>query len=383
MSGLFSSESVTPGHPDKTCDLIADSVLDEVLRVNRLAHCAVEVFATSRGVHVGGEIHGTDRVDVEGVVRRTLAGVGWDGVNGLDPETFPVGVEIAEQSAEIDAGVSCSLEAQAGSDDPFDQLGAGDQGSVFGFACDETPEMMPLPLMTAHRLARWLSAPQPGAPWIRPDGKTQVTFELGSDGRPSVVRTVVVSVQHDPGVPVGEVRKLVSAHVVDAVLDAWGIPRSPDFEVIINPAGAWSLGGPLADTGLTGRKIIVDTYGGGARHGGGAFSGKDPTKVDRSAAYAARQAAKSVVAAGLARRCEVQISYAIGRARPVGLSVDTFGTGIVPDAQIASTIEHVFDFRPAAIIAQLGLREPIYRDTACFGHFGDPCYTWEQVVDLS
>lgn len=371
---LFSSESVTPGHPDKTCDLISDAVLDALLRDDPEAHSAVEVFATSKGLHIGGEVSGD--VDAEGIARRVLRNVGWDGVNGLDPETFPVSVELRRQSVEIRNAVQVPSDASA---DRLDCVGAGDQGLMFGFACDETPELMPLPIMVAHALARRLAAVRRRVPWLSPDGKTQVTFELDEVGVPTRLHTVVVSAQHAPGVRLCVLREMVLAEVISPVLDRFGLPLS-GVEVLVNPAGVWTLGGPLADTGLTGRKIIVDTYGGSARHGGGAFSGKDATKVDRSGAYAARLAAKSVVAAGLAKRCEVQVAYAIGRAHPVGLSVETFGTGVRPDTEIAGLLEDRIDFRPAAIIENLGLHRPIFEQTACFGHFGDGSFPWEVPV---
>lgn len=368
MSGLFSSESVAAGHPDKLCDRISDAVLDAFLAVDRDARVACEAAAGPGWVRVFGEVRSEAAVDVERVVRAAIRRAGFTRVeDGLDPDGCDVQLALVQQSPEIASGVDRSLEARAGSVDPRDLLGAGDQGLMFGYACSETPERMPLSVVAAHRIVEAL--PRFG---LGPDGKAQVTVEY-VDGVP-VPRTALVSVQH-PSMTVDGARSRVYAVVEDVL--------GYDVTALVNPAGSWTLGGPAADAGLTGRKIIVDTYGGAARHGGGAFSGKDPSKVDRSAAYALRRVARTVVDAGLASRCEVQASYAIGVARPVGLQVETFGTGAVADSVLAAKIADVFDLRPAVIIEELGLRDGVrYEPLTVGGHFGRAGLPWERDLPL-
>jgi S-adenosylmethionine synthetase len=378
---LFTSESVTPGHPDKICDQISDSILDALIAQDPLAHVAVETLVTTGLVQVAGEVSTEGYVDIPGIVRDTIRGIGYDSSEqGFDGSTCGVSISVGEQSREIADGVGVSTEARDGSVDPYDQQGAGDQGLMFGYAVRETPELMPIPIALAHRLAQRLTqVRQDGSlPYLRPDGKTQVT--IGYDGQRAVsVEAVVVSTQHAASVGSGRIHDDVLRAVIEPVLQGSGLEvRSP--RVYINPSGRFEVGGPNADAGLTGRKIIVDTYGGASRHGGGAFSGKDPSKVDRSGAYAMRWVAKNAVAAGLADRLELQVAYAIGAAEPVGLYVETFGTAHVPDERIVAAIREVFDLRPAAIIDALDLRRPIYRQTAAFGHFGRelPDFTWER-----
>ncbi len=378
---LFTSESVTPGHPDKICDQVSDSILDALLAQDPHAHVAVETLVTTGLVQVAGEVSTTGYVDIPGIVRDRIRRIGYDSSEqSFDGSTCGVSVSVGEQSREIAEGVGVAVEARAGSDDPYDLQGAGDQGIMFGYAVRETPELMPIPIALAHRLAERLTRlRQDGSlPYLRPDGKTQVT--IGYDGqKPVSVEAVVVSTQHAPWVDSGTIREDVHRFVIDPVLQESGLEvRSP--RVYINPSGRFEVGGPKADAGLTGRKIIVDTYGGASRHGGGAFSGKDPSKVDRSAAYAMRWVAKNAVAAGLADRLELQVAYAIGAAEPVGLYAETFGTGHVPEERIVAAIREVFDLRPAAVIDALDLRRPIYADTAAFGHFGRelPAFTWER-----
>jgi S-adenosylmethionine synthetase len=380
---LFSSESVTEGHPDKVCDQISDAVLDALLAVDPRSRVAVETMVTTGLVHVAGEVTTQAYADIPGIVREVVLGIGYDSSSkGFDGASCGVSVSIGSQSPDIAVGVDDAYEERReGSHDPLDRQGAGDQGLMFGYATDETPELMPLPIMLAHRLAERLSAVRKDGvmPYLRPDGKTQVTLEYDGD-RPVRVDTVVVSAQHARDVNLDtllapDVRK----HVVEPVLNEVDL----DFEglrLLVNPTGRFEVGGPMGDAGLTGRKIIIDTYGGMARHGGGAFSGKDPSKVDRSAAYAMRWVAKNVVAAGLARRCEVQVAYAIGKAHPVGLYVETFGTEALPVHRISDAVMEVFDLRPAAIIAELDLLRPIFRQTAAYGHFGRelPDFTWER-----
>jgi len=380
---LFSSESVTEGHPDKLCDQISDAVLDALLAVDPRSRVAVETMVTTGLVHVAGEVTTQAYADIPGIVREVVLGIGYDSSSkGFDGASCGVSVSIGSQSPDIAVGVDDAYEERReGSHDPLDRQGAGDQGLMFGYATDETPELMPLPIMLAHRLAERLSAVRKDGvmPYLRPDGKTQVTLEYDGD-RPVRVDTVVVSAQHARDVNLDtllapDVRK----HVVEPVLNEVDL----DFEglrLLVNPTGRFEVGGPMGDAGLTGRKIIIDTYGGMARHGGGAFSGKDPSKVDRSAAYAMRWVAKNVVAAGLARRCEVQVAYAIGKAHPVGLYVETFGTEALPVHRISDAVMEVFDLRPAAIIAELDLLRPIFRQTAAYGHFGRelPDFTWER-----
>jgi S-adenosylmethionine synthetase len=379
---LFTSESVTEGHPDKLCDQISDGMLDECLRQDPNSRVACETATTTGTIIVCGEITTKAWVDVPAMVRGVVKDVGYtDAEYGFDYQSCGVLTAIKEQSREIAMGVNESLEARAGTD-PH-ELGAGDQGMMFGFAVKETPELMPLPITLAHALARELAQTRRKRtiPYLRPDGKTQVTVEY-SRGVPKRVHTIVVAAQHDPGVSHDRIEADIKEVVVKAAIpEAW---LDKDTKYIVNGTGAFTIGGPMGDAGLTGRKIIVDTYGGYARHGGGAFSGKDPTKVDRSAAYAARYVAKNVVAAGLAERFEVQIAYVIGGARPISLNVETFGTGQVSDERIKDLIAQYFDFRPGAIIERFTLRRPIYRQTAAYGHFGRPDLDlpWEQ-LDLA
>ena len=378
---LFTSESVTPGHPDKICDQISDGVLDALLEQDPDAHVAVETLVTTGLVHVAGEVSTTGYVDIPGLVRDRIRRIGYDSSEqGFDGSTCGVTVSIGSQSDDIAAGVNRAVEARGGSAEAYDQQGAGDQGIMFGFAVRETPELMPIPIALAHRLAERLTLvrQEQRLPYLRPDGKTQVT--VGYDGhRPVSVDAVVVSTQHAPEIATEDLADDVRRLVVDPVLADSGLDAAAP-RIYINPSGRFEVGGPKADAGLTGRKIIVDTYGGASRHGGGAFSGKDPSKVDRSAAYAMRWVAKNAVAAGLADRLELQVAYAIGAAEPVGLYVETFGTGHVGDDAIVAAIREVFDLRPAAIIDSLDLRRPIYADTAAFGHFGRelPAFTWER-----
>ncbi|HEX6989874.1 MAG TPA: methionine adenosyltransferase [Bacillota bacterium] len=386
---LFTSESVTEGHPDKICDQISDAVLDAVLAEDPAGRVACEALATTGLVIVSGEMSTSARPDVPDIVRDTLRRIGYDSPEaGFDAGTCAVLVTLDRQSPDIAQGVDRALEVRAGGNgaggDEVELLGAGDQGLMFGYASDETPELMPLPIVLAHRLAMRLAEVRKTGvlPYLRPDGKTQVTVEYDGQGRPARLEAVVVSAQHAADVPAARLEADLREHVIDAVVPDGLMDR--ETLVLVNPTGRFVLGGPQADTGLTGRKIIVDTYGGMGRHGGGALSGKDPTKVDRSGAYAARYVAKNVVAAGLATRCEVQVAYAIGVARPVSVRVDTFGTGVVPDDTLAAWIERLFDFRPGAIIRHFDLRRPIYRPVATYGHFGRPelDLPWER-QDLS
>ena len=378
---LFTSESVTEGHPDKICDQISDGILDALLAVDPASRVAVETMVTTGLVHVAGEVTTKGYVDIPTIVRDLIVGIGYDSsAVSFDGRTCGVEVSIGAQSPDIAQGVDTALEARAGSsDDVLDRQGAGDQGIMFGYATNETPQYMPLPVWLAHRLAERLAHVRKSGEldYLRPDGKTQVT--VGYDGVvPKTVDTVVVSTQHSPRVSMEQLEADVIAHVVRPVLDEAGLD-SRETRFIINPTGRFEIGGPQGDAGLTGRKIIVDTYGGASRHGGGAFSGKDPSKVDRSAAYAMRWVAKNAVAAGLADRIELQVAYAIGRAAPVGLYVETFGTGHVPDETIIEAVTAVFDLRPAAIIRDLDLLRPIYAATSTYGHFGRelPEFTWE------
>ncbi|WP_406134649.1 methionine adenosyltransferase [Streptomyces sp. NBC_01089] len=386
---LFTSESVTEGHPDKIADRISDAILDALLTQDPASRVAVETLITTGQVHIAGEVTTSAYADVPGIVRETILDIGYDSsAKGFDGQSCGVSVSIGAQSPDIARGVDTAYEKRidASGSDELDQQGAGDQGLMFGYACNETPSLMPLPIDLAHRLSRRLTEVRTGGtvPYLRPDGKTQVTIEyLGS--RPVRLDTVVVSSQHAPdidllGLLTPDIREHVVEHVLDELADA-GIKLDTDgYRLLVNPTGRFEIGGPMGDAGLTGRKIIIDTYGGMARHGGGAFSGKDPSKVDRSAAYAMRWVAKNVVAAGLAERCEVQVAYAIGKAEPVGLFVETFGTGTVAQERIESAIRDVFDLRPAAIIRDLDLLRPIYRQTAAYGHFGRelPDFTWER-----
>jgi S-adenosylmethionine synthetase len=379
---LFTSESVTEGHPDKIADQISDAVLDAMLKEDPQSRVAVETMITTGQVHISGEVRTSTYVDIPDLVREVILGIGYDSSRkGFDGASCGVSVSIGSQSPDIAQGVDDAYEHRAeGDDDPLDRQGAGDQGLMFGYACTETPELMPLPIALAHRLARRLSAvrKQGVVPYLRPDGKTQVTIEYVDD-KPVRLDTVVVSSQHASDIDLETLLAPdIREHVVDPEVGDLAIDTS-DYRLLVNPTGRFEIGGPMGDAGLTGRKIIVDSYGGMARHGGGAFSGKDPSKVDRSAAYAMRWVAKNVVAAGLADRCEVQVAYAIGKARPVGMFVDTFGTGNYPDEQIQDAISAVFDLRPAAIIRDLDLLRPIYAQTAAYGHFGRPelDFTWE------
>ncbi|MEB3299629.1 MAG: methionine adenosyltransferase [Candidatus Sericytochromatia bacterium] len=373
---LFTSESVTEGHPDKVCDQVSDAVLDAVLSQDPLGRVACETVANTGFVLVTGEMTTRAQLDIPGIVRGVLRDVGYvDARFGIDADSCGVLVALDRQSPDIAAAVDRSWELRGGVDQQdldaaIDAVGAGDQGLVFGYACDETPDHMPLPIDLAHRLAMRLAEvrKQGEIPWLRPDGKTQVTVVYEGD-RPVAVDTVLVSTQHEEGREGPALEEAIRTHVIEAVVPPHLL--TSQTRLLVNPSGRFVTGGPQGDAGLTGRKIIVDTYGGYARHGGGAFSGKDPTKVDRSGAYAARHVARHVVAAGLARRCELQISYAIGKARPVSVSVDTFGTAIVDEARIEKAITEVFDLRPAGIIRAFDLQRPLYRSTAAYGHFGD------------
>ncbi len=370
---LFTSESVTEGHPDKMCDQISDAVLDAVLAQDPYGRVACEAATKTGFVMLFGEITTNAQLNYDEIVREVIRDIGYTSSEyGFDADTCAVQVAIAKQSPDIALGVDKALEAKMGemSDEEIEAIGAGDQGMMVGFACNETPELMPLSISLAHGLTRRLAyvRKQGILPWLRPDGKSQVTVEY-SYGRPVRVDTVVISTQHAPDVSQADIREAVIEHVIKPVVGSWLDEKT---RIFVNPTGRFIIGGPVGDAGLTGRKIIVDTYGGVARHGGGAFSGKDPTKVDRSGAYAARYVAKNIVAAGLADRVELQISYAIGVAQPVSLSIETFGTGRVPDEVILDLVRRYFDLRPAAIIRDLDLRRPIYRQVAAYGHFGRP-----------
>lgn len=379
----FTSESVTEGHPDKVCDRIADSILDAILEQDPGARVAIETFVTTGLVHVMGEVTTEAYVEIPHIVRHEITQIGYTSSDiGFDGHSCGVMVSLGQQSPDIDAGVSKSLEVR-GADTSFDPLeaqGAGDQGLMFGYACADTPDLMPLPIWLAHKLSARLTQVRKESvvSGLRPDGKTQVSV-LYEDGVPRALDTIVVSTQHAPDRTQAELNAMVQAEVVRPVLEEAQLDLDvKNTEVLVNPSGQFILGGPAADSGLTGRKIIVDTYGGMARHGGGAFSGKDASKVDRSASYALRWIAKNIVAAGLAKRCEIQVAYAIGRAHPVSLFVDTFATGVVPDAKLAEAIEAVFDLRPAALIRDLDLKRPIFKFTTNYGHFGRPGFTWEE-----
>ena len=373
---LFTSESVTEGHPDKMADQISDAILDDLLRQDPRSRVAVETMLTTGQVHVAGEVTTEGFADVMKLVRDTVMEIGYDSsAKGFDGESCGISVSIGKQSPDIAQGVDDAIEEREGaSSDPLDRQGAGDQGLMFGFACTDTVDLMPLPISLAQRLAQQLTAVRKDGtmPYLRPDGKTQVTIAYDENDRPVKIDTVVVSSQHARDISLENMLNPdVRKYVVEPILATIDLDSS-DYRLLVNPTGRFEVGGPMGDAGLTGRKIIVDTYGGMARHGGGAFSGKDPSKVDRSAAYAMRWVAKNVVAAGLATRCEVQVAYAIGKAHPVGLFVETFGTGVIADEAIQEAVLRVFDLRPAAIIRDLDLLRPIYRVTSAYGHFGRP-----------
>ena len=381
---LFTSESVTEGHPDKICDQISDAILDELIRQDPMSRVACETAITTGLVLVMGEVTSEGYVDIQKVVRDTVREIGYDRAKyGFDADTCGVIVALDEQSKDIAMGVDKALEAKTGemAEEDIAAIGAGDQGMMFGYATNETAEYMPMPISLAHRLTRKLAEVRKNGtlPYLRPDGKSQVTVEYDEAGKPVHVNAVVVSTQHDPDVTQEQIHKDVKKYVIDAVIPAGMM--NDETKVFINPTGRFVIGGPNGDSGLTGRKIIVDTYGGYARHGGGAFSGKDCTKVDRSAAYAARYAAKNIVAAGLANKVEVQLSYAIGVAEPTSVAVDTFGTGKLADEELTKIVRKVFDLRPAGIIKMLDLRRPIYKQTAAYGHFGrtDVDLPWERL----
>lgn len=378
---LFTSESVTEGHPDKVCDNIADAVLDVMLRNDPNSRVACECCATTGMVMVMGEVTTNCYIDIPKLVRDVVLEIGYDKPEyGFDGHTLAVISAINGQSPDIAMGVDKSFEAKHGDTDSYD-IGAGDQGMMFGYACDETPECMPLSISLAHKLTRRLTEVRKSRHlgYLRPDGKSQVTVEYDENGKPVRIDTIVISTQHDPDIDMEHLRRDVIETVIRPVIPAELVDA--ETRIFVNPTGRFVIGGPQGDSGLTGRKIIVDTYGGVGRHGGGSFSGKDPTKVDRSAAYAARYAAKNIVAQGYAKRCEIQLAYAIGVAKPVSVRVDTFGTGTMPDAELEKMLLASFDFRPAAIIEKLDLRRPIYKKTAAYGHFGrdDADFPWEKV----
>ena len=379
---LFTSESVTEGHPDKVCDQISDAVLDDILAADPNAHVACETFTTTGMVTVMGEITTNHYTDIPSIVRRTVQRIGYtDPAYGFDYRSCAVMTAIDEQSPDIAMGVNKSFEVQEGGTDEADLIGAGDQGMMFGYACTETEELMPAPISMAHKLAKKLTAVHKSGElsWLRPDGKTQVTVEYGDNGEVLRCPAIVLSTQHDPDIALKDLREAVIETIIKPTIPAKYIDKDTKF--FVNPTGRFVVGGPVGDTGLTGRKIIVDTYGGTAAHGGGAFSGKDPTKVDRSAAYMARHIAKNIVAAGLAKKCQIELAYAIGVAQPVSVLVDTYGTGTVSDEKLGEAVRKVFDLRPQEIIRYLDLRRPIYSATAAYGHFGRPELNlpWEKI----
>ena len=375
---LFTSESVTEGHPDKICDNISDAVLDAILAQDPDGRVACETICITDRIMVMGEITTTAKVDIEKIAREVVCEIGYDSdEKGFNGHTCKVEIAIDKQSADIALGVDNSYEMKEGQTDDYNLHGAGDQGMMFGYACDETEELMPLPISLSHKLAKQLTKVRKDGtlPYLRPDGKTQVTVEYNENDKPVRIDTIVISSQHSADVSLQQIRSDILENVIRPI-----VPENlfdDDTVIYVNPTGRFVTGGPAGDSGLTGRKIIVDTYGGIGRHGGGAFSGKDPTKVDRSAAYAARWVAKNIVAAGLAKRCELQLAYAIGVAEPVSVMVETFGTGTVDEGRLAEAVRRVFDLRPAAIIEKLGLRRPIFRQTAAYGHFGRDAFPWE------
>ncbi len=384
---LFTSESVTEGHPDKICDKISDAVLDAMIEQDPMSRVACETTVTTGQVLVMGEITSKAQVNIPEIVRKTVCEIGYDNSEkGFDGNTCAVLVALDKQSSDIALGVDNSMEIKAGNDDFYNLNGAGDQGMMFGFACDETPELMPMPISMANKLAVQLTKVRKDGtlPYLRADGKTQVTVEYDDNRNPVRIDAIVVSSQHSADVELEQIREDIKKNVIEPIVPANLIDENT--KIFVNPTGRFVIGGPMGDSGLTGRKIIVDTYGGYSRHGGGAFSGKDPTKVDRSAAYAARYVAKNIVAAGLAKKCEIQLAYAIGVAKPVSVMVDTFGTGVLKDTELGDIVNEVFDLRPAAIIDTLKLRNPIYKQLAAYGHVGrtDCDVMWEKTdkVDI-
>ncbi len=383
---FFTSESVTEGHPDKMCDQISDAILDEILAQDPDAHVACEVTAATGVIHIMGEVSTSAKVDYDAVARRVIKSIGYDSPECFfDGNTCAIVSSINAQSPDISMGVDSSFEYRDGEDDKLNKTGAGDQGIMFGFACDETPELMPLPISLAHKLAKRLTQVRKDGTisYLRPDGKTQVTIEYGEDNVPLRADTILISTQHSEDADIDTIRSDLYKHVILPIIPEKYIDENT--KILVNPTGRFVIGGPAGDTGLTGRKIIVDTYGGYSRHGGGAFSGKDPTKVDRSAAYAARYVAKNIVAAGLASKCEIQLSYAIGVAKPVSIMIDTFGTGKVSRRSLIKAVSEVFDLRPAAIIKDLSLDTPIYTSLAAYGHMGreDLNVSWEKTDKVS